>query len=332
MDKTTYTDKLYKMQQEYYKRPYKVIVEDVYSLLNDEVEKEDLSLVKIESRVKSWESIYDKLTRNNIDYDKDDIFNKITDIAGIRVICTLPTEIKNIEAIVNRLFDVHDVENKYQDLKNTEFGYFDVKYIVSLKNDHPHKGLAYLLCEIQITTAAMNLWADVSHLLLYKKEFNNKISDEIQREISAASALLYIADKQFDKLFHVWEAYISDLLHEYKTNRDRFIENKYTYETLFALLRCFFENKRHANRNQLFEFYEKTRNEYETIGELYTILCQTKLALEKYENDQSRYRRSMLDVGLLRVAILMSMMHREKNWENRMEAVKQLQKYDQYIE
>ncbi len=325
-----YTDKIYEIREEYYQRSYKTLSEDVYTLLNDEIAKEDLSLVKIESRIKSWESIFDKVTRNNIDYNKEDIFKKITDIAGVRVICTLPNEISKIEAIIERSFDVQGKESKYKDLKNSEFGYFDIKYIVSLKNDHEHKGLTYLFCEIQVTTAAMNLWADVSHLLLYKKEFNTKLPDEVQREVSATSALLYMADKQFEKLFQIWEKYIDELTTEYKIKRDNFIRNKYSYETLFVLVRCFFENRTQANRNKLFDFYEKTKNIYQTIGELYTILDKTKLAIERYESDLARYDYPKSDIGLLRVAITMHRMHIDQNWECQMEAVKKLQKYDKY--
>lgn len=326
-----YTDKIYEIREEYYQRSYKTLSEDVYTLLNDEIAKGDLSLVKIETRVKSWESILDKVLRNNIDYAKEDIFKKITDIAGVRVICTLPNEIKKIEKIIERSFDVQSAESKYKDLKTTEFGYFDVKYIVSLKNDHEHKGLTYLFCEIQVTTAAMNLWADVSHLLLYKKEFNTKLSDEIQREVSATSALLYIADKQFEKLFQIWEKYIEELTVEYKASRDHFIKNKYTYESLFVLLRCYFENRKQANRNQLFDFYEKTKNIYKTIDELYAILDETKLAIERYDSDIARYDYPKSDIGLLRVAITMHKMHKDQNWECQMESVKRLQKYDEYI-
>jgi len=324
------TDKLYKIQQEYYKRAYSVVIEDVYNLINDEVNKEDLSLVKIEKRVKTWESMLDKILRNEIDYEKEDIFNKITDIAGVRVICTLPNEINKIEAIIERSFDVQGKESKYKDLKNSEFGYFDIKYIVSLKNDHEHKGLTYLFCEVQVTTAAMNLWADVSHLLLYKKEFNAKLPDEVQREVSATSALLYMADKQFEKLFQIWEKYIEELAKEYKYNRNNFVNNKYSYETLFVLLRCFFTNRKQANRNQIFDFYEKTKNIYQTIGELYVILDKTKIAIERYESDLAKYDYPKSDIGLLRVASTMHTMHKDQNWEQKMESVKKLQKYDKY--
>ncbi len=77
-----------------------------------------------------------------------------------------------------------------------------VLYIVKLKKkwlEVPnYRGLEDLKAEIQIRTVLMHAWADIEHKLAYKAK--EQIPEQFRRKLCQLSALLEIADEQFDVL------------------------------------------------------------------------------------------------------------------------------------
>jgi hypothetical protein len=76
-----------------------------------------------------------------------------------------------------------------------------LQYVVQLdsvrKQQIEYKRLAELKCEIQIRTILQHAWAEIEHDLEYKSETN---PPEIRRRFAALSALLEIADREFEDI------------------------------------------------------------------------------------------------------------------------------------
>ena len=79
-------------------------VETKFRVLNEELslEGEANPIDSIESRLKSPESILDKVERKGIDFSVEAIEENIDDIAGIRVICSFESDVYRIAAAPNR--------------------------------------------------------------------------------------------------------------------------------------------------------------------------------------------------------------------------------------
>lgn len=329
-----YPDSINEFVGKYYKvnGNHSLVVEDVINLCKEKIEKTDILLVNISGRVKTWQSTYEKLLRKSVDIDNTDIISDVKDFAGVRIVCGYENDIEKIEEIIRESFDIEgEPENRYKQQEDNTFGYFDVKYFVHLKQNHEHKGLVNICCEVQITTEAMNLWANISHLLLYKNSFTNIIDSNLKREISATSALLYIVDKQFGKLVNTWQDYLRMLTDEYHKEPENFKLREYSFETLIVLLREFNSNHVHASRKFVAEYYESTKNGYATIGDLFIKLEKTKKAIDAYYDIRKR-TGGIWDIGLLRTAEVMYARNQDNGWDFAMESVKALKRFAHLID
>ncbi|MFZ5353314.1 MAG: RyR domain-containing protein [Bacillota bacterium] len=173
-------------------------------------------LAIIQAREKSLSSFIEKLDKKN--YEKP--FEEMTDLCGARIITQTSSQVQDVCRFIESYFDI-DVENSENvmlRLKENEFGYRSVHYIVTLaeKSEGILKEHGYTnemispirnrKAEIQVRTILEHAWADISHDRIYKNDF--KIPQEWKREIHRLSAVLENADKDF--------ASIVDLMDEYK--------------------------------------------------------------------------------------------------------------------
>lgn len=136
----------------------------------------------ITSRVKSEESMKEKLHRKNLDVTLENALTKIYDAAGIRIIC----------AYIDDVYEVANMLKKYKDLKL-------IKEKDYIKNPKPNGYRSYHLVfevpldiageihpvyvEIQIRTIAMDFWSSLEHQMKYKKDIKNQdlIVEELKR-------------------------------------------------------------------------------------------------------------------------------------------------------
>ena len=77
-------------------------------LLQTELAKEKIAVMQLPSRIKSWESVEDKLIKKPDRYGK---VEELSDILGIRVICYFLSQVDDAAEIVKRIFDA--INTKY---------------------------------------------------------------------------------------------------------------------------------------------------------------------------------------------------------------------------
>ena len=178
-------------------------VETRLKVLNEEFSREYKRnpIESIRSRLKSPESIYDKLRRKGYPITVENIREHLTDVAGLRVICSFPDDIYRLAELFTRQGDILLLRKKDYIQNPKDNGYRSLHLILSvpifLSNERK-----YMKAEIQFRTIAMDFWASLEHKLKYKKDLDNaeQIADELRVCADSIEALDYQMQELRDKI------------------------------------------------------------------------------------------------------------------------------------
>lgn len=139
-----------------------------------EIIDQDLSLKKhrnpihhVESRIKSPESIFEKLGRYGKEPTLENMERYIMDIAGIRIICSYIQDVYNMLDLLRRQDDLVIVNVKDYIANPKPNGYRSLHVIVRIPVYFLDKK-ELIPVEIQLRTIAMDFWASLEHDLKYK--------------------------------------------------------------------------------------------------------------------------------------------------------------------
>lgn len=163
-----------------YSTPYKQLmsyyqcaimeVETKFNVLNEEMSMQyDRNPIEsIKSRLKSPESIMDKIQRKNLPLTVDAIEDNINDIAGVRVICSFQSDIYALAEAFLKQDDIRLIARKDYIQKPKDNGYRSLHLIVEIPIFlHSEKKL--MKVEVQFRTISMDWWASLEHKICYKK-------------------------------------------------------------------------------------------------------------------------------------------------------------------
>ena len=130
----------------------------------------------IDTRIKEPKSIVKKMEKKKYKKTYYNLIEKINDIAGMRIVCTLKDDIFFIKEIP----DIHILNEKDYVTNPKPSGYSSYHMIVEVPVKLSQKTI-YVKCEIQIRTLAMDFWASFEHKVKYKteQEVNKKTSKEL---------------------------------------------------------------------------------------------------------------------------------------------------------
>lgn len=141
----------------------------------------------IKSRIKTPESIWEKLMRRNLPINASAIERDLTDIAGIRVICPFQDDIYNIAELLISQDDVTLVEKKDYIKNPKPNGYRSLHLIIAIPI-YLATGKKMMKVEVQLRTIAMDFWASLDHKLRYKQNIDN--ADEIVEELKECADII----------------------------------------------------------------------------------------------------------------------------------------------
>jgi ppGpp synthetase/RelA/SpoT-type nucleotidyltranferase len=180
------------------------VVEQLSTLL----EKGAITLgVPIESRVKDWNSIEDKLTRKSLALSK---ITDLDDLVGVRVILLFRRDLLPIEALLRQTFDVLSKEDTSSRLADAQFGYQSHHFVIAIPSSWAKiptfSDLKGLRTEIQVRTLSQHIWAAASHKLQYKHE--DSVPPPLKRTIYRVSALLETVDLEFERVLEERKNYV----------------------------------------------------------------------------------------------------------------------------
>lgn len=185
----------------------------VFQVIMDNIKLKIQSNLKLtsqptyKSRIKSFNSYYKKVLRQRLE-DAVESYNLVclTDMMGIRIICTFLEDITEVCEQIKKMFDVKEVEIKGAEQSYKEFGYESVHVLVAVpaecKPEKLPEGIELpdeLVCEIQIRTILQDAWAEVEHELIYKMEFT-PFDMPLKRKLASMNASLSLADIIFQEI------------------------------------------------------------------------------------------------------------------------------------
>lgn len=172
-------------------------------------QKHNLTLgVPIESRVKTWLSIEEKLRRKPKEITS---IHALDDLIGVRAIFLFRDDLDMALKIIPEHFEIHSAENASDRLRDSEFGYqsqhFGIKLPASWLSVPSLSGLGDFMVELQLRTLAQHIWAAASHKLQYKME--SAVPPPMRRSIYRVSALLETVDLEFSRVLEERNSYIN---------------------------------------------------------------------------------------------------------------------------
>ncbi len=123
----------------------------------------------IDTRIKTTQSIIQKMKKKNISLTYKDMIENINDIAGIRIICPLKKDIFSIKDIIKNIPNINILKEKDYVTKPKKSGYSSYHIIVEVPVTLSQQNI-YVKVEVQIRTIAMDFWSTLEHKMKYKSE------------------------------------------------------------------------------------------------------------------------------------------------------------------
>lgn len=159
-------------------------IETKFNVLNEEysLEHDRNPISSIKTRLKAPRSIAEKLQRKDIPFSLEAVEENLNDVAGIRVICSLPSDVYVLSEALLKQDDITLIAMKDYIKNPKPSGYRSLHMIVSIPIFLAHEKKR-MKVEIQLRTIAMDFWASLEHQLRYKKdaEFTDEMSEELYR-------------------------------------------------------------------------------------------------------------------------------------------------------
>ena len=150
----------------------------------------------IKTRLKSPESIMDKLSRRGLPFSAESIEHNLNDIAGVRVICAYISDIYMLRDALLRQDDIVLLQEKDYIKNPKPNGYRSLHLIVETPI-FLHDQKKQMRVEVQFRTMAMDWWASVEHKLRYKKP---AAPEEVNSELKECAEISADLDKRLEKL------------------------------------------------------------------------------------------------------------------------------------
>lgn len=176
-------------------------VETKFRVLNEQfsLQHERNPIDSIRTRVKSPDSIREKMKRKKLPFNVSSIEKELNDVAGVRVICTFIDDIYLLADCLLQQDDITLIKRKDYIQNPKENGYRSLHLIVEipifLQNEK-----RMMKVEVQLRTIAMELWANLEHRLRYKKNLSEKTTELTSAELSECAAMSAVLDLKMQKI------------------------------------------------------------------------------------------------------------------------------------
>ena len=248
--------------QEYYsskKASYDIFTSELVRLIQSLLNDKNIVVHSVSGRAKSIESYLEKAKK----YKKPE--KEITDYIGLRVITYVNSDIEKICSVIEEQFEVDKNRsiNKTKKLKPDQVGYRSIHYILKINSQRrklPEYNKMKDICfEIQVRTLLEHTWAEIEHDRSYK--FHGILPENIKRRLNLLSAVLEIADNEFNSIANDIDSYVMKINTAFETNN-------LTIELTSASICELFIRKTKVDSSRLINNYLNTIDEV-IINELF---------------------------------------------------------------
>lgn len=150
----------------------------------------------MECRLKSMKSMIEKIQRKGWPMEIESVY-KLTDLAGVRVICNYIDDIYTVEKSLLRQDDVKLIRKSDYIKSPKESGYRSLHLVVEVPiflTDRTYN----MPVEIQIRTIAMDTWASLEHELKYKSR--DEMPGYVAQELKNCAKAIADVDSTMERI------------------------------------------------------------------------------------------------------------------------------------
>jgi putative GTP pyrophosphokinase len=172
------------------------ILRDEFTHLHDYNPIESVS-----SRLKSPESLVEKIGRKGIALEDlasfDEVRDRVTDIAGVRVVCSFASDVYRVFELLAQQQDVTIVGVRDYIKQPKPNGYRSLHALVEVPV-FLSGGEVPVVVEVQFRTIAMDFWASLEHKIYYK--YRREVPTELLDGLHEAAETAYALDTTMERL------------------------------------------------------------------------------------------------------------------------------------
>ena len=147
----------------------------------------------IKSRLKTADSIVKKLKKDGYEVTIENMMDHLSDIAGIRIICSFTSDIYQIADMIAAQGDITVLHVKDYIQNPKPNGYKSYHMVVTVPV-YLADGPVQTKVEIQIRSVAMDFWASLEHKIAYK--FEGNAPEGLLRELKECADIVAYLDKK----------------------------------------------------------------------------------------------------------------------------------------
>ncbi len=179
-------------------------IETKFKVLNEQfsINSERNPIEFIQSRIKSYGSLYRKMIAKDIPRTYSAMEANIYDIAGVRVVCSFIEDIYRLADCFLRQDDIRLIERKDYISEPKANGYRSLHLIVEvpifLENEKKP-----VRVEVQLRTIAMDFWASLEHKLRYKKDIQPETLGMLTSELKTCADESAALDKRMQVIKNI---------------------------------------------------------------------------------------------------------------------------------
>ena len=176
-------------------------VETKFKVLNErfKLSIERNPIDSISSRLKTIDSMSEKLRRKNLPMTAEAIEQNLFDVAGVRIICSFIDDIYMLADCLVSQDDITLVRIKDYIKNPKENGYRSLHIIVEVPI-FLENGKRSVKVEVQLRTIAMEFWANIEHQLRYKKNLSLQMLRSTSRELSECARISAALDMRMQSV------------------------------------------------------------------------------------------------------------------------------------
>lgn len=166
----------------------------------------------ITSRLKTPESIYEKVHRADIEPGIRSLRQNMHDIAGIRVVCSFVEDVYMLADCLERQDDIVILRRKDYIENPKPNGYRSLHLIIEVPVYLP-ESTQRMQVEVQLRTIAMQFWASLEHNMRYKKHMEPELQKATEDALWQCAELSSELDYKMQNVRHMIDGFhfLSDM-------------------------------------------------------------------------------------------------------------------------
>lgn len=166
-------------------------------------------------RIKEFESLKSKIEKSDREIDDKNLFNQVSDIAGIRLVVLHYEQMSVLDEVIKKYIsegrwrfretpkayesDIRiesDLRLRGFDVERKDSYYTSIHYLVEQSSD------SKVCCEIQIRTILEEIWSEIDHRLRYKNpEEVEHVLEDIEMKLRVFSNIVQTGRSFLDLVF-----------------------------------------------------------------------------------------------------------------------------------